>query len=117
MTRDEMIEAMAAVTDPKKERQTIYRVLDELGVAYKKTNCGKCLTDLWNIAREELGMIADASSESQFNGSIRYEYLKDRQYVWRGKILDGDTPPDVIEQFMAFDQRGGEFYRRIVETE
>lgn len=117
MTREEMIEAIVAVKDPKKEKQTIYKVLDELGVAYKKTNCGKCLQDLYNIAREELGLIADASAESDFNGPVRYEYLKDIQYVWRGKILDGNTPADVIEQFMASNPRGVEFYRRIVETE
>lgn len=107
--------AVAAIEDPKKERQTIYAVLDELGVSYRKTNCGKCLRDLLNIAREELGLIADASAESEFNGDARYEYLKDVPYQWRGNILNDKTPSALVEAFMANHPRAGEFFRKIEE--
>lgn len=107
-----MKEAIASIKDVGKEKQTIYKVLDELGVKFKKTNCKKCLNDLRYIAMEELGLIASAADESDFNGEYEYEYLKPVQYQWRDNLLNQRTPVAVIEAFLKANPHGGEYFRR-----
>lgn len=92
MERQELIQKINAVTSPTKDRNLIYEVLDALNIPYKKTNCGKCLTDLYNIAREELGIIGSAAEVSDFNGAesgeTRYVYAHHRAVRVNGKVYN-----------------------------
>jgi len=102
MTREELIDKINNIKDPVKEIETVYAVLDELGVKYKVTKCPKCKKDLYNIALEELSLIEDASEESDFN-------KKGQEYVWKyiykfpvncgGIVYNQDTDPKYIESF------------------
>lgn len=104
MTREEMIDKIKSVKDVIKDKKTIYEVLDELGIKYKRTNCKKCLRDLKLIALEELGMIESAADESDFNSNsdsdYEYIYTPNRPCIWNGYIINQDTPVDVIREFV-----------------
>lgn len=103
MTKEKMIERIKMVKSPLKERKALYQIADELGIKYKKNGCGKCATDLWNILREELGLIESAAEVSDFN----YEEV---DYVWKyifhtpvvcgGIVYDQNTDPKFIEEFV-----------------
>lgn len=67
MTLEEIRERALAIKNPITEYEKVYELLDELGVSYKKTNCHKCRRDLYNILREEVGLIESAAEESDFN--------------------------------------------------
>lgn len=104
-----MIEAIGAVTDPYRSRDTLYAIAAELGLKIKKSNCKKCAKDAWNIIREELGMIASAADESDFNG-YEYIYLPKRAQSWNGHLIDQDTPVEVIREFVKQFPNG--YYRK-----
>lgn len=92
MDRELLIQKIQSVVSPTKDRNLIYEVLDALNIPYKKTNCGKCLTDLYNIAREELGLIGSAAEVSDFNasesGETRYVYAHHRAVRVNGKVYN-----------------------------
>lgn len=67
MQLEEIREKTLAIKNPVTEYETVYELLDELGVEYKKTNCHRCRRDLYNILREEVGLIESAAEESDFN--------------------------------------------------
>ena len=110
MDRELLKEKILSVKDINKDIQIIYDVLDELGVKFRHSNCQKCRRDAYNIALEELGLIADASDESGFDAPDGWVYLKDRDFQWNGHRLNQDTPAWVIRRFMAESRRAGEFY-------
>ena len=95
-----MIDCIKSVEDVSKDKKKIYDVLDALGITYKKSNCRKCLKDLKNIALEELGLIDNAADESDFNGTSEWVYVCNRPQSWNGYIIDQDTDPKIIEQFV-----------------
>ena len=118
MTKEEMIEAIKAIKSPVKEITTIYKVLDELGITYQKTKCGKCRRDLFNICREELGLIDNAAEQSDFNGTDTYyewKYLKRNGTRWNGKIYNQNTDPKMIEAFVKVFPTG--FYEKIAKPQ
>lgn len=94
--------------DITKNINELYDILDELGVKYKKTTCKKCRQDLYNIALEEVGLIEDASEESDFN--VRYKYLPKRMMLWKKGDeyikLSQNTPVAVIEEFLSTGVQG-----------
>lgn len=103
MDKDVLIEKVKGIRNSYKEKQTIYELLEELGISYKKTNCKKCIDDYLNIIKEELGMIEDASEESRFNS--KYTYLKKRSYSWckfdgTRVIINEHTKEEDIDQFV-----------------
>ena len=115
MTKEEMIEMIKIVKSPIREKQTLYKVADELGITYKKNNCPRCAKDLWNIIREELGLIKDAADESDFNNTGEWVYLLKKPQSWHGHIIDQDTDPDIIAQFVKDHPKG--YYKKIEKTE
>ena len=111
MTRDELTEQMNSINDPVAEVQKVYAAMDFLGIPYKKTRCAKCRRDYWNIVREELGLVDDASELSAFDDTeYEYIYLLDRAQSWNGHIIDQGTPPEVIREFI---KRHPNFYDKI----
>lgn len=78
-------EKLQSITDPYREKEKIYEIMDELGITYKKTNCKKCITDYYNICLEEVGMIEDASEMSAFNSEYTYRYP--RTIIFKGKKI------------------------------
>lgn len=119
MTKDEMIEAVNGIKSPYRERKTLFVIADELGLKYRKSQCAKCCNDLYNIIREELGLIGDASEFSDFNniegGEYRYEYIGGQSVGWMGNVMNQDTPIEVIEDFVK--RTGNKYYRKVkVET-
>lgn len=117
MTKEEMIEAIKAIKSPVKEITTIYKVLDELGVKYHKSGCHKCRTDLFLIAKEELGLIKSAAENSSFNDDKDYEwkYLREDAVWYNGRIYNQNTPPSLIEKFVEANPTG--FYERVKKEE
>ena len=114
MTKKELIEKINSVKNARLQRNTIYEVLDELGVSYNKTNCSRCLNDLLLIAKEELGLINSAAEESSFNETEHncgWRYIVDRPVFWGGYRIDQDTPEDVVEKFIEKHPKG--YYERI----
>lgn len=90
MTKEELIEKINSVRDPYSEVKTVYEVLDGLGIKYKRTSCRSCRVDLYNIAREELGLIGSAAEHSGFDNvpaNTRYEFTG-RAIRWNGKVYD-----------------------------
>lgn len=116
-----MIDKINAIQNPVKEKQIIYDVLDELNIPYKRTNCGKCINDLLNICKEELGMIGNAAEVSDFNGEEQAEtagkkrkwvYVADRPQTWNGHLMNNGTPEQVIAEFVRKHPNG---YYKLVE--
>jgi len=113
-----MIEKIKGVKSPNNEIKTIYSVLDELGVKYKKTTCPKCRKDLYNIALEELGMIKSAAEKSDFNkvpDDAEYRFIRKTGTVWKGKLYDQNTPVEMIREFVKHFPVG--FYEKIEKKE
>lgn len=92
MERQELIQKINSVTSPTKDKALIYEVLDALNIHYKRTNCSKCLSDLYNIAREELGLIGSAAEQSAFDGDsepgAHYVYAHHRAVRVNGKVYN-----------------------------
>lgn len=110
MDRQYLIDKINSVGDVSKDRNAIYEVLAELGISYKKTNCHKCLQDLLNIAKEELGLIGNAADESSFNDDFEYVYICDRAQTWNGHIINQNTPVKVIREFVKKFPKG--YYKK-----
>lgn len=98
MNREELKDKIKSVKDVSVDRQIIYSVLSELGIPFKKTNCRRCLTDLLNICKEELGIINNAAEESDFNVRSFY-YNVSRPTSWNGMIVDWDSSNEVLSKF------------------
>ena len=114
MTREELINTIAEVANPYRERKTLYMVADELGLTYRRTQCSKCATDLYNIIREELGLIESAADVSEFNGDqteYEYKYLPSRSVAWNGHIMNQSTPKEIVEEF--YKLMPNKYYRRV----
>lgn len=67
MTQEELRERTLAIKDPARQPQELYALLDAAGITYQKSTCHRCRIDLYNILREELGLIKSAAEESDFN--------------------------------------------------
>lgn len=113
MTKEEMKEKVLAIKDPKKERYVIYQIGKELGLKLKPTNCGKCLRDYVNMLKEELGLIENASEQSDFNEVTESGYLfkPHKAVAWNGHIMNQDTPVEIIEQFVKVT--GDRYYKKV----
>lgn len=98
MVKEEILKAVNAIKNPIKQREEIFVLMDTLGLSYRRTNCGRCLRDYLNIIKEEIGVIADASVESDFNGE--WKYLLNRTMTWKGHLINQDTPVEVIREFV-----------------
>lgn len=111
MDKEELLEAVNAIKNPIKQQDEIYALMDALGLTYKRTNCGRCLRDYLNIIKEEIGVIADASVESDFNGE--WKYLPNRTMTFKGHLINQDTPVEVIREFVKKFPTG--FFQRITK--
>lgn len=94
---EENLKLFYSIEDVRKDKQTLYQLLDNLGVAYKKTTCGKCLNDLYLIAKEELGLIENAADESDFNGEMVYVYAHPRAVRVNNKVYNKDSKQDDLK--------------------
>lgn len=118
MTKEEIREKFDAITDPYNQKNELYEVLDLLGIKYKKTNCKNCILDYFHMAQEELGIIEDASEESNFNEWAHEDnqpstvlkddsqqvqtvlrYVWPRPVSWKGHIINDRTPESVKREF------------------
>lgn len=112
MDREDLIRRVEAIQDPKKDKEELYSIMEELGIGYKKTNCPKCLRDYLNIVKEELGLIDSAAESSDFNSG--WKYLKNQTLIWTRpdgtKVkINANTPVDIIEEFVI-NHKG--FYKK-----
>lgn len=85
------IELLNQIKDVSKDRETLYKLMDELKIPYKRTNCKRCLTDYYNIVREEIGLIGNAAEVSEFNESDEnaiYTYNHPRAVRVRDKVYN-----------------------------
>lgn len=115
MTKEEMITAVKSIKQPIKEKKLIFQLAKELGLKFKPTNCGKCLKDYVKIIKEELELIESAAEESGFDEKTEWVYLLNRPQSWHGHIIDQDTDPSVIEQFVKSHPVG--YYEMKEKTE
>lgn len=114
MDKEKLLQAANAITNPLNQKEEIYMLMDALGLSYKRTNCGRCLKDYLNIAKEELKIIKNAADESDFNtetGEWEYIYIHPRTVLWKGHKINQDTPKSVVEEFVKKFPVG--YYRRI----
>lgn len=98
--KEKLLAAANNIENPLKQKEEIYMLMDTLGLSYRRTNCGRCLKDYLNMVKEELGVIADASTESDFNEAYEWEYLPKRTMTWNGHLINQDTPVEVIKEFV-----------------
>lgn len=111
MTKEEMKEKVLAIKNVRKDKAVIYQIAKELGLKFKPTNCNKCLGDYVAILKEELGIISSAAEESSFDASnYEYEYLGTKSQAWNGHIINQDTDPEIIREFI---KRFPTYYRVI----
>ena len=109
MDKEKLLQAANAITNPLKQKEEIYMLMDALGLTYKRTNCGRCLRDYLNIVKEELGAIADASNESDFNAETdewEYIYIHPRTVLWKGHKINQSTPKAVVDEFIKEHPHG-----------
>lgn len=126
MTREEMIKKVLAIKYPKKEKDVIYEIANELGLKLKKTECGRCLRDYVALLKEELGLIKSAAEESEFNSNSEtysgplgtenfttnepndegWVYIGKRTQTWNGHLINNNTPTHVIEEFVKRFPKG-----------
>lgn len=113
--KEKLLEAANNIENPLKQKEEIYMLMDALGITYKRTNCGRCLRDYLNIVKEELGAIADASTESDFNEASDWEYvyIHPRTVLWKGHKINQSTPKAVVEEFIKKFPVG--YYQRIAK--
>lgn len=109
-----MIEKVNLIKSPLREKETLYAIADELGIKYKKSNCPKCCKDLWNIIREQLGLIEDAAELSDFNDNGEYKYIRKNGVVWKGRVYNQNTDPKFIKEFVKHFPKG---YYELIEQE
>lgn len=107
---DEIRQRIEGITNANKQISEIYALLDELGIAYKRTKCSRCRKDLLNILREEAGIIESAANESDFNSNSEYIYTATRPQIWNGYIINQDTPVEVIREFVKQFPKG--YYKK-----
>ena len=103
LSKDKLLAAANAITNPVKQQEEIYMLMDALGIAYKRTNCGRCLRDYLNIVKEELGAMANAAEESEFNAETsewEYVYIHPRTVLWHGCKMNQDTPKAIVDEFI-----------------
>lgn len=55
------------LANPKRDIGRLYGIMDEMGIAYKRTSCIKCLRDYVAICLEELRAIDNAADISGFD--------------------------------------------------
>ena len=109
LSKDKLLAAANAITNPVKQQEEIYMLMDALGLTYKRTNCGRCLRDYLNIAKEELKIIKNAAEESEFNaetGEWEYIYIHPRTVLWKGHKINQDTPKAVVDEFIKEHPKG-----------
>lgn len=115
MTKEEMITAVKSIKQPIKEKKLIFQLAKELGLTFKPTNCGKCLKDYVAILKETLGLIENAAEESGFDEKeYEWVYLPKRPQFWNGNVINQDTDPEIIEEFVKRFPKG---YFKKVEKE
>lgn len=102
MTKEEIVNIVKGIRDPYGQKRTIYELMDELSIPYKKTNCKRCILDYYNIIREEVGLIESAAELSD----AEYVYVQPRAVRWNGHILNQNTPKEIIEEFMSTGIKG-----------
>lgn len=101
LSKDKLLAAANAITNPVKQQEEIYMLMDALGITYKRTNCGRCLRDYLNIAKEELKIIKNAAEESEFNESDEnaiYTYNHPRAVRVRGKVYNKTSSQDDLRE-------------------
>ena len=122
MDKQLLIDKINGIQNPVKEKQTIYEVLTALNIPFKKTSCSRCINDLLNICKEELGLIGNAAEVSDFNGAEQTEtgektrkwvYIADRPQTWNGHVINNDTPEEVIAEFVKKHPNG--YYKLVAE--
>lgn len=109
LSKDKLLAAANAITNPVKQKEEIYTLMDALGLPYKRTNCGRCLRDYLNIAKEELGAIENAAEASEFNDTEaewEYVYIHPRTVLWRGHKINQSTPKAVVDEFIKEHPKG-----------
>lgn len=118
MTKEEMIEMVNSIKNVTREKKTIYALGKELGLKMKPTNCIKCLNDYKNMIKEELGLIGDASEQSDFNEQKEsvenvgeWVYVVDRPMVWNGHLIDNNTQEDIKKAFIEHFPNG--YFKKI----
>ena len=101
MDREQLLQAANAIANPVKQKEEIYMLMDALGLSYKRTNCGRCLRDYLNIAKEELGAIDNAAEASEFNETdenANYTYNHHRAVRVNGKVYNKTSSQDDLRE-------------------
>lgn len=95
------IELLNQIKDVSKDRETLYKLMDELKIPYKRTNCKRCLTDYYNIVREEIGLIGNAAEVSEFNEAdeeATYTYNHHRAVRVNGKVYNKNSKQEDLRE-------------------
>lgn len=99
MTQEELRERTLAIKDPARQPEELYALLDAAGITYQKSTCHKCRIDLYNILREELGLINSAAEESDFNElpeGAELVFIYPRPVKFNGKIIKSTSSQEVM---------------------
>jgi hypothetical protein len=99
MTQEELRERTLAIKDPARQPEELYALLDAAGITYQKSTCHRCRIDLYNILREELGLIESAAEESDFNElpeGAELVFIYPRPVKFNGKIIKKSSSQETM---------------------
>lgn len=114
MDKEEILKAANNIVSPVKQKEEIFALMDELGLSYKRTNCGRCLKDYLNIIKEELKIIKNAAEVSDFNETGgEYIYIHPRTVLWHGHKINQYTSKEVIREFVKKFPTG--YFQRVAK--
>lgn len=111
---EQLVEKFNQIKDVVRDKELLYQLMTELHITFKRTNCKRCLTDYYNIVREELGLIGNAAEVSEFNETDKtptYTYTHPRAVRVNGKVYNKDSKQEELSYLygllgVAYVKRG-----------
>ena len=107
MEKEILIKKFNEIEDPYIEKATLYEIMEELGIKFRKTNCKHCIIDYYNITKEQLFDGYDAAEHSDWDErEFDYIYTLKHPVRWtdhetgKSHIIKQSTPRHIIEKFI-----------------
>ena len=95
------------------DRKAIRAIVKEFGVegVNLRGNCPNCWQDAVIVLRNFFGISANGTDgDVKPDTPHRYRYLRRDAMMWRGYLIDGETDPAVIDEFVKWHPQ---FFERI----
>lgn len=89
-------------TEDKANIRQIVKEFDIQGVTLRG-RCPNCWQDAVFVLRNFFGVSAnDCDGDGQPDTPHKYTYLRREAMLWRGILIDGNSPDEVVDEFVKF---------------